>query len=56
MDRVTLVEAGLVSAMCPCLAIQRYGMMLAENEAANPWQLLHVELGFCGDQNVVTVV
>lgn len=33
-----------------------YSMMLAENEAANPWLPLHVELGFSGDQNVVTVV
>jgi len=33
-----------------------YSMMLAENEAANPWQPLHVERGFAQDQNVVTVV
>jgi hypothetical protein len=33
-----------------------YSMMLAENEAANPWQPLHVESGFSDDQNVVTVV
>jgi hypothetical protein len=33
-----------------------YSMMLAENETANPWQPLHVELGFAQDQNVVTVV
>ncbi|MBC8445835.1 MAG: hypothetical protein H8D74_01410 [Chloroflexi bacterium] len=33
-----------------------YSMMLAENEAANPWQPLHVERGFAKDQNVVTVV
>jgi len=33
-----------------------YSMMLAENEAANPWQPLHVELGFAKDKNVVTVV
>jgi hypothetical protein len=33
-----------------------YSMMLAENEAANPWQPLHVERGFTEDQNVVTVV
>jgi len=33
-----------------------YSMMLAEDEAANPWQPLHVERGFAKDQNVVTVV
>jgi len=33
-----------------------YSMMLAENEAANPWQPLHVERGFAKDKNVVTVV
>ena len=33
-----------------------YSMMLAENEAANPWPPLHVERGFAKDQNVVTVV
>ncbi len=33
-----------------------FSMMLAENEAANPWQPLSVERGFAKDQNVVTVV
>ena len=33
-----------------------YSMMLAENEAANPWQPLDVERGFAKDKNVVTVV
>ncbi len=33
-----------------------FSMMLAENEAANPWQPLHVERGFAKDKNVVTVV
>lgn len=31
-------------------------MMLAENEERNPWQPLHVELGFEEQANVVTVV
>ena len=33
-----------------------YSMMLAENEAANPWEPLHVEHGFAKDANVVTIV
>ncbi len=33
-----------------------FSMCLAENEAANPWQSLHVESGFSEDKNVVTVV
>ena len=33
-----------------------YSMMMAENEAANPWDTLAVERGFKKDQNVVTVV
>ncbi len=31
-------------------------MMLAENEERNPWQPLHVELGFPKEANVVTAV
>jgi hypothetical protein len=33
-----------------------YSMCLAENEAANPWQPLNVELGFTKGQNIVSVV
>lgn len=33
-----------------------FSMMLAENEPANPWQPLQVELGFTKEQNVVTVL
>ncbi len=33
-----------------------FSMMMAENEAANPWDTLAVERGFKRDQNVVTVV
>jgi hypothetical protein len=33
-----------------------FGMCLAENEDANPWTSLHVELGYSSEQNVVTVV
>ncbi len=29
---------------------------MAENEAANPWEPLHVELGFAGDTSTVTLV
>ncbi|MBW3664286.1 MAG: hypothetical protein KY469_14390 [Actinobacteria bacterium] len=34
---------------------KKYGMCLAENEAASPWVPLHVERGFDGDDNIVTV-
>jgi hypothetical protein len=34
----------------------KYTYCIAEYEAANPWQPLHVERGFRRDQNVVTVV
>lgn len=34
----------------------KYTMCCAENEAANPWQPLHVERGFAPDANTVTVV
>lgn len=34
----------------------KYTLCLPENEAANPWEPLHVELGFKRDGNVVTVV
>ncbi|MBM3298652.1 MAG: hypothetical protein FJY85_01710 [Deltaproteobacteria bacterium] len=33
-----------------------FSMCLAENEEANPWSPLHVELGFPEESNVVTVV
>jgi hypothetical protein len=33
-----------------------FTMMLAENEEKNPWQPLHVELGFPKEANVVTAV
>ena len=33
-----------------------FSMCLAENEEANPWTPLHVELGYSKEQNVVTVV
>ena len=33
-----------------------FSMCLAENEAANPWAPLHVEMGFSKERNVVTVV
>ncbi|MBM3342155.1 MAG: hypothetical protein FJY56_08590 [Betaproteobacteria bacterium] len=34
----------------------KYSMCCAENEAANPWQPLHVERGFAADASTVTVV
>ena len=34
----------------------KYSMCCAENEAANPWQPLHVERGFAADTSTVTVV
>ncbi len=34
----------------------RYTLCLAENEAASPWQPLHVELGFDAAQSTVTVL
>lgn len=34
----------------------KYTYCIAEYEAANPWEPLHVERGFARDQNVVTVV
>lgn len=34
----------------------KYTYCIAEYEAANPWQPLHVERGFCPEQDVVTVV
>ncbi len=34
----------------------KYTYCIAEDEAANPWQPLHVERGFAQDQSVVTVV
>jgi hypothetical protein len=33
-----------------------FAMMLAENEEKNPWQPLHVELGYSKEANVVTAV
>jgi hypothetical protein len=44
MDRATHGQPG------------KYTFCCAENEAANPWQALHVERGFNADENVVTVV
>jgi hypothetical protein len=32
----------------------KYSYAIAEHEAANPWGPLHVELGYAGDQSVVT--
>lgn len=34
----------------------RYTLCLAENEAANPWEPLHVELGYAKQKNTVTVL
>ena len=34
----------------------KYSYCAAENEAANPWQPLHVEKGFAPDESVVTVM
>jgi hypothetical protein len=34
----------------------RYTLCLAENEAANPWKPLHVELGYAKQKNTVTVL
>jgi hypothetical protein len=34
----------------------KYLFCCAENEAANPWQPLHVERGYAADKNTVTVV
>ena len=34
----------------------KYTYCVAENEAANPWEPLHVERGFAADQDAVTVV
>ncbi len=34
----------------------KYTFCCAENEAANPWEPLHVERGFAADANTVTVV
>ena len=34
----------------------KFGMCLAENEAASPWQPYHVDQGFRRDQSAVTVV
>ena len=34
----------------------KYTYCIAENEAANPWQPLHVERGFAAEQSVVTLV
>ncbi len=34
----------------------KYTYCVAENEAANPWEPLHVELGFAADTSTVTVV
>ncbi|MGE0797773.1 MAG: hypothetical protein AB7G13_06830 [Lautropia sp.] len=34
----------------------KYSYCVAENEAANPWEPLHVELGFAADSSTVTVV
>ena len=44
MDRATQGQPGKYSFCC------------AENEAANPWQPLHVERGFARDASTVTVV
>ena len=44
MDRATHGQPG------------KYTFCCAENEAASPWQPLHVERGFNADENVVTVV
>ena len=37
-------------------APSKYSYCVAENEEANPWQPLHVELGFPPDQSTVTVL
>ncbi|MBI2907909.1 MAG: hypothetical protein HYX92_09660 [Chloroflexi bacterium] len=42
-DRSTFGQAG------------KYSMCIAENEAENPWEPLHVELGYSKDASVVTV-
>lgn len=34
----------------------KYGYIVAENEAANPWEPLHVERGFARDTTTVTIV
>jgi hypothetical protein len=34
----------------------KYGYVVAENEAANPWEPLHVERGFARETSTVTVV
>ena len=34
----------------------KYGYVIAENEAASPWEPLHVERGFAPDTSTVTVV
>src|SRR5215211_8482618 len=34
----------------------KYTMCLAENAARNPWEPLHVELGFAPDVSIVVVV
>lgn len=34
----------------------KYTYCVAENEAANPWEPLHVELGFAADTSTVTVI
>jgi hypothetical protein len=44
MDRATHGQPG------------KYTFCCAENEPANPWEPLHVECGFSGDESVVTVV
>jgi hypothetical protein len=34
----------------------KYSFLVAENEAANPWEPLHVERGFAADTSTVTIV
>jgi len=43
-----------ISEKKPCLNAGRYGICFAENEAASPWEPLHVEKGFARDTSTVT--
>jgi hypothetical protein len=57
--RLMMMNIGLaipgVSDMDTIGSPAKYGMCVAENEAASPWEPYHVELGFDREQSTVTV-
>jgi len=58
--RLALVNIGgaipALGDMSTMGAPSKYSFLVAENEAQNPWQPLHVERGFAADASTVTVI